>query len=188
MNPIEVIVADVAKSTLTGCAKSIVVELAERVGGTQQLAELVAAESAVTTCLTALLQVRSSADFGAVSAKALRKFGRALGDFVGCRDVQGQLMRPYTEDDCDAASVAVELDRLWHANQEYLALPQLPTGYWAQALMEYCTAADKAVADNPLLQQARGGNPARRRTVLPEALQLLEQRMAADAKPSRSNK
>ena len=39
MDPIEVIVADVAKSTLTGCARSIVVELAERAGGAQTLAD-----------------------------------------------------------------------------------------------------------------------------------------------------
>jgi hypothetical protein len=188
MDPIEVIVADVAKSTLTGCARSIVVELAERAGGAQMLAEQIAAEEAVKGCLTILLQVRSSADFGAVSAKALRKFGRALGEFAGVGDVQGQLMRPYIEEACDSASVVAELDRLWRTNQEYLELPQLPAGYWTQALAEYSAAADNAVPDNPLLQRARGMNPSQRLTVLPEALQLLEQYIAADANPPRSSK
>ena len=188
MDPIEVIVADVAKSTLTGCARSIVVELAERAGGAQKLADQMAAEGVVRDCLSILLQVRSSADFGAVSAKALRKFGRALGEFAGVGDVQGQLMRPYTEEACDPALVVAELDRLWRTNQEYLGLPQLPTGYWAQALAEYCAAADNAVPGNPLLQRARRPDPSRRLTVLPEALQLLEKYIAADAKPPRPPK
>jgi hypothetical protein len=188
MDPIEVIVADVAKITLTGCARSIVVELAERAGGEQNLADQVAAEDAVKEGLTMLLQVRSSADFGAVSAKALRKFGRALGQFAGVGDVQEQLMRPYTEEACDPASVVAELDRLWRTNQEYLGLPQLPTGYWAQALAEYCAAADNAVPDNPLLQRVRALGPPRRLTVRSEAKQLLEKYIAADANPPRPPK
>jgi hypothetical protein len=188
MDPIEVIVADVAKRTFTGCARGIVVELAERAGGAQELADQVAAEDAVRDCLTILLQVRSSADFGAVSAKALRKFGRALGEFAGVGDVQQQLMRPYTEEACDPASVVAELDRLWRTNQEYLGLPQLPAGYWAQALAEYCAAANNAVPDNPLLQRVRGLGPPRRLTVLPEAVQLLEKYIAADANPPRPAK
>ena len=185
MNPIELVVADVAKSALTGCARSVVVELAERAGGAQKLADQIAAEDAVKGCLAILLQVRSSADFGAVSAKALRKFGRALGEFAGVGDVQGQLMRPYTEAACDPASVVAELDRLWRSNQEYLGLPQLPAGYWAQALAEYCAAADRAVPGNPLLRRARELGPPRRLTVRPEALQLLEQYFAADVNPPR---
>ena len=188
MDPIELVVADVARSTLTGCARSIVVELAERVGGAQKLADQVAAEDAVKECLSILLQVRTSADFGAVSAKALRKFGRALGEFAGVGDVQGQLMRPYTEEACDPASVVAELDRLWRTNQEYLGLPQVPAGYWAQALAEYCAAADKAVLGNPLLQRARGANAPRRLAVLPAALELLEQHVNADANPPRLDK
>jgi hypothetical protein len=188
VDPIELIVADVAKSTLTGCARSIVVELAERAGGGQKLADQIAAEDAVRECLTILLQVRSSADFGAVSAKALRKFGRALGEFAGVGDVQEQLMRPYTEEASDPASVISELDRLWRTNQEYLGLPQLPAGYWAQAIAEYCAAADGAVPGNPLLQRVRALGPPRRLTVLPEAQQLLEQRIAADANPPRPSK
>jgi hypothetical protein len=180
MNPIEVIVADVVKSTLAGCARSIVVELAERGGGAQTAADQVAAQDAVRQCLAKLVQVRSSADFGAVSAKALRKFGRALGEFVAVRGVQGQLMRPYTEGDCDPASVAAELDGLWRANQENLGLPPLPTGYWAQAVADYCAAAEGLVPDNPLLQWARGSDPSRRLTVLPEAQQLLEKYIGTD--------
>jgi len=188
MDPIELVVADVARSTLTGCARSIVVELAERTGGAQKLADQVAAEDAVRECLAKLLLVRTSADFGAVSAKALRKFGRALGEFAGVGDVQVQLMRPYAEAACDPASVVSELDRLWRANQEYLGLPQVPTGYWAQALAEYCAAADRAVPDNPLLQQARALGPPRRLTVRAEAQQLLERYFAADANPPRPAK
>lgn len=188
MDPIELVVADVARSTLTGCARSIVVELAERVGVEQKLADQVAAEDAVKEGLTILLQVRSSADFGAVSAKALRKFGRALGEFAGVGDVQGQLMRPYTEEACDPASVVSELDRLWRTNQEYLGLPQVPAGYWAQALAEYCAAAHRAVPGNPLLEQARGLGPPRRLTVRSEAQQLLERYFTADAHPSRPPK
>jgi len=188
MDPIELVVADVARSMLTGCARSIVVELAERVGGAQKLADQVAAEDAVKECLSVLLQVRTSADFGAVSAKALRKFGRALGEFAGVGDVQGQLMRPYTEEACDPALVVAELDRLWRANQEYLELPQLPAGYWAQALAEYCAAAEVAVPGNPLLQRTRGLGPPRRLTVLPEAMQLLERYYAADVNPRRPSK
>jgi hypothetical protein len=188
MDPIEVIVADVAKSTLTGCARGIVGELAELVGGARRHAEQVTAEAAVTKCLSVFLQVRASADFGAISAKSLREFGRALGEFAGYADVQGQLMRPYTEDACDAASMAAELDRLWRANQEYLRLPQLPAGYWNRAFAEYCAAADKAVLGNPLLQRVRGVSAPRRLSVLPEALQLLEQHIAADANPPRPDK
>lgn len=188
MDPIEVVVADVAKSTLTGCARAIVGGLAELVGGTQEFAGQAAAEAAVTECLSALLLVRSSADFGASSAKSLRKFGRALGEFAGYVAVQGQLMRPFSEDACDAASVVAELDRLWRANQEYLRLPQLPVGYWSRALAEYCAAADKAVLGNPLLRWVRGENAPGRLAVLPEALQLLEQRIAADANPPRPDK
>ncbi|MBM3330562.1 hypothetical protein FJY68_01765 [candidate division WOR-3 bacterium] len=188
MNPIEVIVADVAKSALTGCAKSIVVELAESVGGAQQLADQIAAEDAVKQCLSTLVQVRASADFGAVSAKALRKFGRALGEFVGVRGVQGQLMRPYTEENTDPASVAAELDRLWRTNQEYMGLPQLPTGYWAQALAEYCAAVAKVVSRRTLLQRARVSDPSRRLSVLPEALQMLEQYVAGDPDSPRPTK
>jgi len=188
VDPIELVVADVARSTLTGCARSIVVELAERAGGEQKLADQVAAENAVKESLTMLLQVRSSADFGAVSAKALRKFGRALGEFAGVGDVQEQLMRPYSEEACDPASVVAELDRLWRTNQEYLGLPQVPAGYWAQALADYCAAADQAVPDNPLLQRVRALGPPRRLTVLPEAQQLLEKYIAADANPPRPPK
>jgi hypothetical protein len=188
MDPIEVVVADIAKRTLSDCARSIVVELAERAGGEQKLADQVAAEDAVRECLSILLQVRTSADFGAVSAKALRKFGRALGDFAGVGDVQQQLMRPYTEEACDPASMAAELDRLWRINQEYLGLPQLPAGYWAQALAGYCAAADEVVPGNPLLQLARGLGPPRRLTVRSEAQQLLEKYIAADANPSRPAK
>jgi hypothetical protein len=188
MDPIEVIVRDIAKSTLTGCARSIVVELAERAGGAPTLADQVAAEDLVKECLTILLQMRASADFGAVSAKALRKFGRALGEFAGVGDVQAQLMRPYTEEACNPAPVVAELDRLWRANQEYLGLPQLPAGYWAQALAEYCAAADYTVPGNPLLQRVRALGPPRRLTVLPEAVQLLEKYIAADANPPRPSK
>jgi hypothetical protein len=186
MDPIEVVVADIAKRTLSDCARSIVSELAERAGGAQMLADQIAAEDAVRGCLSMLLQVRTSADFGAVSAKALRKFGLALGEFAGVGDVQEQLMRPYAEEACDPASVVSELDRLWRTNQEYLGLPQLPAGYWAQALAGYCAAADEAVPGNPLLQRIRGLGPPRRLTVLPEAQQLLERYSAADANPHRS--
>jgi hypothetical protein len=188
MDPIEVIVADVAKSTLSGCARDIVGELAELVGGTWRSTEKVAAEDAVTGCLSVFLQVRASADFGAISAKSLRKFGRALGEFTGYADVRGQLMRPYREDDCEAAPSVAELERLWHANQESLRLPQMPAGYWARAFEEYCAAADKAVPRNPLLGRGRGLGAPTRLAVLPEALQLLEQRMAADANPPRPDR
>ena len=188
MDPIEVIVADVAKSTLTGCARSLVAELARRVGSAQELADELAAEEAVKACLSMLLQVRASADFGAVSAKALRKFGQALGQFAGVGNVQEQLMRPYTEEACDPALVVAELDRLWRTNQECLELPPLPAGYWAQALAEYCAAAEVAVPGNPLLQRARGLGPPRRLTVLPEAMQLLERYYAADVNPRRPSK
>jgi hypothetical protein len=186
MNPIEVIVADIAKNTLAGCARSIVVELAERVGGAQTAADQVAAQEAVKQCLAKLVQVRSSADFGAVSAKALRKFGRALGEFVVVRGVQAQLMRPYTEEDCDPSSVAAELDGLWRANQEQLGLPPLPTGYWAQAVADYCAAAEGIVPDSPWLRRSRGPDPSRRLTVLPEAQQLLEKYTSTDTDRPRS--
>ena len=162
--------------------------LAERAGGEQKLADQVAAEVAIKQGLTILLQVRSSADFGAVSAKALRKFGRSLGEFAGVGDVQEQLMRPYSEEACDPVSVVAELDRLWRTNQEYLGLPQLPAGYWAQALAEYCAAADRVAPGNPLLQLARGLGPPRRLTVRPEAQQLLERYFTADANPPRPPK
>ena len=163
-------------------------ELAERAGGAQKLSHQVAAEDAVKDCLSVLLQVRSSADFGAVSAKALRKFGLALGEFAGRGDVQGHLMRPYTEEARDPASVVAELDRLWRVNQEDLRLPQLPAGYWARAFEEYCAAVDKAIPFHPLLERVRGGNAPGRLAVLPEALQLLEQHIAADANPPRPPK
>jgi len=188
MDPIEVIVADVAKSTLTGCAKDLVGELAELVGGTWRSAERVAAEDAVTGCLSVFLQVRASADFGAISAKSLREFGRALGEFAGHADVRGQLMSPYRDDDCDPAPVVAELERLWHANQEDLRLPQLPAGYWARAFAEYVAAADEVLPRNPLLGRGCGLNAPPRLAVLPEALQLLEQRIAADANPRRPDK
>ena len=188
MDPIEVIVADVAKSTLTGCARGIVGDLAELVGGIWRSAERVAAEDAVTECLSVFLQVRASADFGAVSAKSLRQFGRALGEFTGYADVRGQLMRPYRENDCDAAPVVAELERLWHANQEGLRLPQLPAGYWARAFAEYGAAADRAISRNPLLGRGRGLNVPPRLAVLPEARQLLEQHIAADTNPPRPDK
>ena len=135
-----------------------------------------------------LLQVRTSADFGAVSAKALRQFGRALGEFAGVGEVQQQLMRPYTEKASGPESVAAELDRLWRTNQEDLELPQLPTGYWAQALAGYYASAERAVAGNPLLQGVRGMGQPRRLTVRPEAQQLLEKHIAADARPPRPSK
>ena len=188
MDPIEVIVADVAKSTLTGCARDIVGELAELVGGTWRSAERVAAEDAVTDCLSVFLQVRASADFGAASAKSLRQFGRALGEFAGYAEVRGLLMRPYSDDDCDPAPVVAELERLWHANQEDSRLPQLPAGYWARAFAEYCAAADGAIPGKPLLERVRGVDAPRRLGVLAEAQQLLEQRMAADANPPRPDK
>lgn len=188
MDPIEVIVADVARSTLTDCARGIVGELAERVEGKLQSEERSAAEAAVTECLSVLLQVRASADFGAVSAKALREFGRALGVFAGYAEVRGQLMGPYGKDACDAAAMATELDGLWRANQEALRLPQLPAGYWAQALAEYCAAADKAVLVSRPLQWVRGMSLPRRLAVLPQALQMLEQHNAGDANPPRPEK
>jgi hypothetical protein len=162
--------------------------LAELVGGTRRSAERVAAEDAVTGCLSVFLQVQASVDFGAVSAKSLRKFGRALGEFAGYADVRGQLMRPYREDVGDAAPVVAELEKLWRANQEALRHPQLPAGYWARAFAEYVAAADEALPRNPLLGRGRGLNAPTRLAVLPEALQLLERRMAADANPPRPDK
>lgn len=188
MDPIEVIVGDIAKRTLTGCARGIERELVELAGGAKKQAERVAAEAAVTECLSVFLQVRASADFGAISAKSLRQFGRALGEFASYRNVRGQLMRPYREDACDAASMAAELDSLWRANQEYLRLPQLPAGYWAQALAGYCASAEKAVLGSPLLQRARRASAPRRLAVLPAALELLEQHIAAEANPPRPDK
>ncbi|MCX6842217.1 MAG: hypothetical protein NTX53_08055 [candidate division WOR-3 bacterium] len=188
MNPIDVIVADVAKSTLTGCARGIVGDLADLAGGAQMLANQSAAEAAVTECLSVFLQVRASADFGTASAKSLRKFGLALGEFASYADARGQLMRPYREGDCDAAPVAAELERLWRANQEDLHLPPLPAGYWSRAIEEYCAAAVKAITGNRLLERVRGVNAPQERAVLSEALQLLEQHFAADAKLLRPNK
>jgi hypothetical protein len=188
MDPIEVIVADVARRTLIDCARGIVRELAELLDDTWKSEERAAAEAVATDCLSVLLQVRASADFGAISAKSLRQFGRALGEFTGYRSVQGQLLRPYRDDACDAASMAAELDRLWRAKQESLRLPQLPAGYWAQALAEYCAAANKAVLGNPQLQWVRGMIAPRRRAVLPAALDLLEQHNSGDTKPPRSRK
>jgi len=185
VDPLELIHADIARSTFTGCARSIVVELAELAGGGRKLADQIAAEDAVRRCLQVLLQVRSSADFGAVSAKALRRFGRALGDFTGIGEVQQQLTRPYTEENGDPASVAAELDRLWRTNQEYLGLPQLPAGYWAQALAGYYAAAESVVHVSPLLREVRGLGQPRRLTVLPDAQQMLEKYLAEGAHPPR---
>jgi|GEM_PF-1475683 len=188
MNPIDVIVADVAKSTLTGCARGIVGDLADLAAGTQVVVNQSAAEAAVTECLSVFLQVRASADFGAVSAKSLRKFGLALGEFASYADARGQLMRPYREGGCDAAPVAAELERLWRANQEDLHLPPLPAGYWSRAIAEYCAAADKAITGNRLLERVRGVNAPLQRSVLPEAQQLLEQHIASDVNLLRPDK
>jgi hypothetical protein len=188
MNPIDVVVADIAKSTLTGCARGIVGDLTDLASGTQVVVNQSAAEAAVTECLSVFLQVRASADFGAASAKSLRKFGLALGEFASYADARGQLMRPYREGDCDATPMAAELERLWRANQEDLHLPPLPTGYWSRAVAEYCAAAVKAITGNRLLERVRGVNAPQERAVLPEALQMLEQHFAAEADPPRPGK
>jgi len=188
MDPIDVIVADIAKSTLTECARGIVWDLVELVGGTGEFPGEAAAVAAVTDCLSVFLQVRASAEFGAASAKSLRKFGRAFGEFAGYADARAQLLRPYSKDAGDAAPVAAELERLWRANQDELRLPQLPAGYWSRSLAEYFAAADRAIPGNSLLEQVRAGNAPRRLAVLPEALQLLEQYFAADANPPRPPK
>jgi len=164
------------------------VKLAELAGGDRKLADQIAAENAVTKCLQVLLQVRSSADFGAVSAKALRKFGRALGVFTDIGEAQQQLTRPYTEEAGDPAAVAAELDRLWRTNQESLGLPQLPAGYWAQALAGYYAAAERVVHVSPLLQEVHGLGQPRRLTILPDAQQLLEKYLAEGAHPPRPPK
>ncbi len=152
------LIDEIGKALLLGTAKSIRDDLAGLAGGTPKLPEWTAIEQTVAACLTEFVRAAFGGGPGVADTARVREFSRGFSEFAGYADVQEQLLRPFTQEPCDAAPVVAELEKLWNAKSLYSNLPNLPEGYWSRAVPAYCAAAQAAIRANPLLRPIRETN------------------------------